>query len=269
MKQTITLNNNIQIPIVGLGVYKIPKGMRTQQAVATALNLGYRHIDTAAFYHNEEDVGIAIRKSGIPRKEIFVTTKLHPLRIYNIEKAVKKSLKKLGLDYIDLYLIHAPFFRKKAVWRKLEELSKKGYLRTIGVSNYGIKDLQKLLKTAEITPAVNQVEFHPFLNQKKLREFCRAKNIIIEAHSPLLHGKKINKKEIEQIAIKYDKSIAQILLKWSVQQGNVVLPKSENSTHLKQNIDLFNFTIDKKDMDILNSLNQNYHVAFISKFSKN
>jgi len=266
---SFTLNNGIKIPMVGLGVYKIPKGTATQQAVATAFKLGYRHIDTAAFYKNEHDVGIAIKKSKISREEIFVTTKLHPLKIFNIEKAFYKSLKKLDLNYIDLYLVHAPFLRKKKVWKTLEEIYQRGHIKAIGVSNYGIKDLQKLLNIAKIIPAVNQVEFHPFLFQKELKDFCQSKNIVLEAHSPLTHGKYIHHEKIEQLAEKYHKSPAQILLRWSVQQGNIVIPKTQNPLKMKENINIFNFSIKKEDVILLNSLNTKKHVAFLSNFEKN
>ncbi|MDP3763487.1 MAG: aldo/keto reductase [bacterium] len=268
-KRTITLNNGVEMPIVGLGVYNIKKGKRTQRVALNALNLGYRLIDTAALYRNEQDVGIAIRESGIPRNKIFVTTKLHPLRCFFVEAAFYKSMKKLGLDYIDLYLIHWPFFRKKEVWKTLENIYKRGHVRAIGVSNYSVGDLKELMEITKIIPTINQVEFHPFLYRKRVLDFCKSKNIVVEAHSPLTHGKRIDEENITNIAKRYYKSNSQILLRWSLQHGNIVIPKAESYQHLKENLDLFSFSINKEDMKTLNSLNENYHAAFLSKFSKN
>ncbi len=264
-KKFVILNNGIKIPSLGLGVFRIPKGTKTEEAVTLALKLGYKLIDTAALYGNEIDVGKAIIKSGIPRKEIFITTKLHPLRILGIRKAFYKSLRKLGLNYIDLYLIHLPFLRTSQIWKELEKIYKEGRVKAIGVSNFNINKLKSLLKKIEIIPAVNQVEFHPFLYRKELLSYCNSKGIVLEAHSPLVRGKMMQNKTIKEIAKKYKKSEAQIMIRWSLQQGIAVIPKSTNKRHLKQNIDVFDFNIKNQDMNTLNKLNKNYYVAWLSK----
>ena len=265
VKKIITLNNGVRMPSLGLGVFKIPKGAKTEESVISALKAGYRMIDTAAFYGNEVDVGRAIDKSGIPRNEVFVTTKLHPLRIFNIKSAFHASLKRLGLDYIDLYLIHWPFLRTNHIWKELENIYTQGYVRSIGVSNFGVKDLQTLINESKIIPAVNQVEFHPFIYRNKLLSYCVAHRIVVEAHSPLTHGKRLDNQIIKELAKKYNKSESQIMIRWALQHGAVVIPKSTRKDHIKQNIRVFNFTINKKDMIILDNLSENYHVAWISK----
>lgn len=264
---TVILNNKIQMPALGLGVYQIPKGYETENAVLSALNIGYRLIDTAALYGNEQDVGNAIRKSGIAREEIFVTTKLHPASLFNIEKAFDKSLQTLGLKYIDLYLIHIPTFRKKSIWKILEKIYKQGRVRAIGVSNFTIKDLKKLLESAEIIPAVNQVEFHPFLYHKELLDYCKSKGILLEAHSPLTHGKRLNMPLLQEIAQKYQKSPAQVLIRWILQHGLATIPKTISENHMRENTDVFDFEIAAVDMTRLDNLNENYHAAWFSRLS--
>lgn len=268
VKKFIALNTGIKIPSVGLGVFKIPDGMKTKETVKTALKLGYRLIDTASFYGNEADVGRAIKESKIPRREIFVTTKLYPLRITNIKKAFYESLRKLGLEYIDLYLIHWPFLRTRKIWEELESLYLEGKVKAIGVSNFNIEHLEKLLKTAKIVPAVNQVEFHPFLYRRELLDYCKSKSIKLEAHSPLAHGKMTQDLTINKIAKKYKKSNAQIMLRWALQHGTVVIPKATKESHLRENFNVFNFKIKEDDMNILDDLNANYHSAFLSRLVK-
>ncbi len=180
MNQNTILNNGVVIPALGFGVYQIPPGPTTEQAVLTALHSGYRMIDTAAYYQNETDVGVAIKKSGLPRADIFVTTKLHPLRFWRVETAFHASLKRLGLEYVDLYLIHWPFGPTKQLWKILEKIYGQGYVRAIGVSNFSIHHLESLLKTAEVVPTVNQVEFHPFLYRKKLLAYCASKKLLLK-----------------------------------------------------------------------------------------
>lgn len=269
MNKTILLNNGVKIPRIGFGVFRVPKGKMTQDTVMSALKLGYRLIDTAALYGNEKDVGLAIKRSKVSRNKLFVTTKLHPLRFFNIERGFYKSMKNLGVDYVDLYLIHWPFLRKKAIWNVLEKIYARGHIRAIGVSNYGMKDLQDLLLTGNIVPAVNQIEVHPFFVQEKLTRFCKANNIIIEAHSPLTHGKRLFEGKITTISNKYKKSNAQILLRWSLQKGNVIIPKAQSIQHLKENLNVFDFKISAEDMRKLDSLNENNYIAFLSRFSRN
>lgn len=262
--ESVPLNNGVVMPKLGLGVYQIPAN-DTERVVLDAFELGYRLIDTAAFYGNERGVGAAVRKSGLPRDQIFITTKLFPTTLIGIEHAFTQSLRRLGLDYVDLYLIHWPFFRKQSVWKALENICATGRARAIGISNYRIKDLETILENATIAPAVNQVEFHPFLYRKQLLAYCHGKGIILEAHSPLTHGKRINDPRIVTVAKRYDKSAAQILIRWSLQHGLIVIPKTTKKERLKENIDVFDFELSSDDMDTLDRCNENDHIAGLSR----
>ena len=192
IRTTINLNNGIKIPNLGLGVWQIPNGNVCEEAVLAGLSAGYRHIDTAAIYENEESVGNAIRKSNITRKEIFVTTKLWNDDHDDVERAFNESLSRLQLDYVDLYLMHFPVTGRNKSWKILEKIYKSGKAKAIGVSNFTIRHLKELLENSDIVPAVNQVEFHPYLYQKELLDFCNKNKIKLEAYSPLTHGKKLN-----------------------------------------------------------------------------
>ena len=263
LSSSITLNSGTSIPAIGLGVYKIPNGESTEQAVLWALSAGYRHIDTASFYGNEESVGAALRKSTIPREEIFLTTKLWPTDFFSAEKACATSLKKLGTTYIDLYLIHWPSpVGKDRAWKSLVRLQQSGLCKAIGVSNYSIAQLQALEKSSTILPAVNQIECSPFRIQKELREYCQAKNIQIEAYSPLTRGQKLFDPRITALAAAYRKTNAQILIRWSLQHGMIVLPKSRTQHRIAENIAVFDFEISKTDMESLDGLNENYKALF-------
>jgi len=260
--QDITLNSGGKMPTLGLGVYQIPPGKDTESAVITAIELGYRLFDTAAFYKNERSVGEAIRKSGVSRSEIFITTKLHPLSTINIEKAFDASLRALGSDYIDLYLIHWPFLGRNRIWRILNRIHQKGDVRAIGVSNFRKRDIEAL---DGVVPAINQVEFHPFLYRKNLLDYSRSKGIVLEAHSPLTHGTRIADHRIQQIASKYGKSAAQILIRWSLQHGLVVIPKTTSRVQMLENVSVFDFLIKEEDMATLDALNENRHIAGLSR----
>lgn len=265
LKQTVTLNNGISMPILGLGVWKTKSGKECKEAVLNALEAGYRHIDTARIYDNEKDVGQAIQESGIPRKEIFITTKL-----WNADqgpdktrKALENSLDKLGIDFVDLYLIHFPVTSKRMnSWKELEKVYHDKLCKAIGVSNYTITHLGELLKDSQITPAVNQVEFHPFLNQIHLLEYCKKHKIQLEAYSPLAHGQKIEDPTISKIAQKYDKTPAQILIRWAIEQKIVVIPKSTQKKRIIENSKVFDFAISEEDMKILNSLDENFRTCW-------
>ncbi|QOI49948.1 aldo/keto reductase [Leptospira interrogans] len=265
LKQTIMLNNGIFMPILGLGVWKTKSGKECKEAVLNALEAGYRHIDTARIYDNEVDVGQAIRESGIPRKEIFITTKL-----WNADqgsdktrKALENSLDRLGIDFVDLYLIHFPVTSKRMdSWKELEKLYHDKLCKAIGVSNYTIIHLTELLKNSQITPAVNQVEFHPFLNQIHLLEYCKKHKIQLEAYSPLAHGQKIEDPTIAKIAQKYDKTPAQILIRWAIEQKIVVIPKSIKKERIIENSKVFDFAISEEDMKILNSLDEDFRTCW-------
>lgn len=262
---TVKLNNDVEMPIFGLGVWHIGVGQQTRDAVTRALEAGYRHIDTAAFYGNEKDVGEAIRNSGIPRDEIFITTKLWNSD-HGYDKALKAfdtSMDKLGLDFVDLYLIHWPEENlRKDSWKALEIIYSEGRSRAIGVSNYTIRHLKEVFDYAEAAPAVNQVEFHPFLYQKELLQFCRENKIQLEAYSPLTKGKKLGDAKLAEIAEKYSKSPAQVLIRWCLQKNVVVIPKSARKEHIIQNANVFDFHINYEDMARLDSFNCDYRCAW-------
>lgn len=259
------LNNGYEMPYFGLGVYKAAPGKETIEAVSYALEVGYRLIDTAAVYGNEKEVGIAVKQSGIPRKEIFITTKLwNDDHGYDSAlKAFDESLKRLHLDYVDLYLIHWPVPKlRKDSWKALEKIYREGRARSIGVSNYMIKHLEELKTYAEIIPAVNQVEFSPFLYQKDLLDYCRANKIELEAYSPLARMKKKNNPVVNSIAKKYNKTHAQVLIRWCLEHKLIVIPKSSDKKRIKENADVFDFKLDEEDMRELNSLNENFRVSW-------
>jgi diketogulonate reductase-like aldo/keto reductase len=262
MKTNVTtLNDGNKMPLVGLGTWKL-SGKECEEAVLAALKAGYRHIDTATYYKNEESIGKAIKKSGIPRKDIFITTKLWETDHGDPEAALDASLAKLGLDYVDLYLIHSPSPERLETWKTFEKLQKKGKCKSIGVSNFTIKHLQQLLKSAKVVPAVNQVEFNPFLYQKDLLDFCRKNNIVLEAYCPIARGSKFSNKIIDELTKIYGKTQAQIMLRWAVQKQIVVIPKSSDSKRQKENIDIFNFEIRSNDVKKLDNLNENFRLCW-------
>jgi len=265
VESRITLNEGRTIPVLGLGVWQTAAGRETRQAVGYALEIGYRLIDTARMYGNEKDVGAAVRESGIPREEIFVTTKL-----WNDEhgyeaalRAFEKSRQALGLDYVDLYLIHWPVPRlRHESWKALLKLRDEGLARSIGVSNYTVRHLQELLSASSIPPSVNQVEFHPFLYQRELLEFCRSHGIQLEAYSPLARGRRLNDPVIREIATRYARTPAQVLIRWSLQRGLVVIPKSSRRERIRENAAVFDFELKPQDMGRLDSLDERSHVAW-------
>ncbi|POM68551.1 Putative aldehyde reductase [Phytophthora palmivora] len=238
---TKTLPSGAKIPVVGLGVYLSEPGAETYDAVVSALKQGYRHIDTAQFYQNEADVGRAIKDSGIPREEIFVTSKLF-VQNWGYEKALettKTSNEKLGLGYIDLYLLHAPgdVATRDETWRALEELQEQGILKDIGVSNFGEPHLEKLVKTAKVKPAVNQVELHPWLTRTSLVNYCKEHNILLEAYSPLAKAVKLTDPTLNGIANEIGATPAQVLVAFSLANDFITLPKSVNPARQKANLD--------------------------------
>jgi len=261
----VVLNNGVELPYLGLGVYLLSSGYEANEALIYALEIGYRLIDTASYYGNEYDIGKAVRESSIPREQIIVTTKLwnSDHGYDNAIKAYNESLKTLGLDYIDLYLIHWPVEGlRQDSWRALEKLYEEGKCRAIGVSNYTIKHLQELLDQSKTVPAVNQVEFSPFLYQEELLKFCKEHGIQLEAYSPLTRGNKFSHKTVMRLAQKYQKTPAQILLRWALEHGVVVIPKSANEKRIWENANIFNFSLDENDMQLLNNLNENYRVSW-------
>ena len=255
MRTTIRLNNGRDMPVLGLGVARMAEGGETEQAVFWALEAGYRLIDTAKIYGNEASVGRAVRKSGIAREEIFVTTKLWPNEFFRVKTACQRSLDKLGLGYIDLYLIHWPVpLVKRAIWKDFEKIYAAGLVRSIGVSNYSLKQLEALAATADIPPAVNQVLFHPLSYKKELLDYCKSKNIALEAYSPLAKARILNHPGIAKIADKYAQTPAQIMIRWSLQHGLIAIPKSSNKKRILENAAVFDFAIENDDMKILENL---------------
>lgn len=264
LQDTTTLHNGVKMPWFGLGVFKVQEGSEVVESVKAALRNGYKSIDTAAVYRNEEGVGQAIKEAGVPREELFITTK-----VWNSDQgyestlqAFKTSMEKLGLDYLDLYLIHWPVAGKyKETWKALEKLYKDGRVRAIGVSNFHVHHLKDLMADAEIKPMVNQVEYHPHLAQTELLEFCKAEGIQMEAWSPLKQGELLSEPTIVEIAEKHKKSPAQVILRWDLQNEVVTIPKSVKEHRIIDNADIFNFELSAVDMDRLSSLNKNERVG--------
>lgn len=256
--QTFTLNNGVQIPAVGFGVFLIPNDGPTYEATLAALKAGYRHIDTAAGYMNESDVGKAVKDSGIDRKEIFITSKLW-LQDYgyeNAKKGIENSLKALGTDYIDLYLLHQPYDDYLGAWKALEEAYQEGKLRAIGISNITVNLWNKFKDGMSVMPAVNQVEFNPFTQQKALRQVMDENNIRLEAWYPLGHGNKdlLGNETIVSLAQRYNKNPGQIILRWIYQEGVISLPKSTNPGRMAGNIDIFDFELTDEEMASIRAL---------------
>jgi methylglyoxal/glyoxal reductase len=260
LQGTVLLHNGVKMPYFGLGVYKVEEGNEVIESVKTALEVGYRAIDTAALYENEEGVGKAIKESGIPREEIFVTTKVWNTD-HGYEKTLKafdKSISKLGLDYVDLYLIHWPgkdtFID---TWRALEKLYRDGRVRAIGVSNFKPHHLQTLMEHSEEKPVINQVELHPYFQQKELREFCKQHDIVVEAWSPLGRGQVLDDPVLAEIGKKYGKTPAQVTLRWHLQNDIVIIPKSVTPSRIKENADIFDFELTAEDMEQIDQLDKN------------
>jgi diketogulonate reductase-like aldo/keto reductase len=264
LSSKVRLNNGVELPWVGFGVFQTPPGEPTYRAVMNALAAGYRAVDTASFYRNEKDVGRALRDSGIPREEVFVTTK-----VWNDEQgyertlqAFRDSMKRLGLEQLDLYLVHWPIKGLFVeTYHALEKLYRDGEVRAIGVSNFLIHHLDALLPEAEVKPVVDQVEFHPFLYQADLLEYCRKRDIQLEAWSPLTRGRYLGDPVIDHIAGRYGKSPAQVLLRWDLQHGVVTLPRSGQEAHIRENTHIFDFELSADDMLRLDSLDRSERVG--------
>ncbi|ARW08301.1 aldo/keto reductase [Bacillus atrophaeus] len=264
LKDTVKLHNGVEMPRFGLGVFKVENGSEATESVKAAIKNGYRSIDTAAIYKNEEGVGVGIKESGVARDELFITSK-----VWNEDQgyettlaAFEKSLERLELDYLDLYLIHWPGKDKyKDTWRALEKLYKDGKVRAIGVSNFQVHHLEELLKDAEIKPMVNQVEFHPCLTQVELREYCKKQGIQVEAWSPLMQGQLLDNEVLKQIAEKHNKSVAQVILRWDLQQDVITIPKSIKEHRIIENADIFDFELSQEDIEKINALNKDERVG--------
>lgn len=264
LQDTTTLHNGVKMPWFGLGVFKVKEGEEVIDSVKAAIKNGYKSIDTAAVYKNEEGVGRAIKEAGVPREELFITTK-----VWNSDQgydstlaAFETSLNKLELDYIDLYLIHWPVEGKyKDTWKALEKLYKDGRVRAIGVSNFHVHHLEDLLSIAEIKPMVNQIEYHPHLIQKEVHEFCKREGIQLEAWSPLKQGVLLTEPVIIEIAEKYKKTPAQVILRWDLQNEVVTIPKSTKEERLISNADIFDFELTAEDMERITGLNKDERIG--------
>lgn len=268
LRSTATLSNGVQMPWLGIGVFKVEEGPELVQAVKFAIKHGYRSIDTASIYGNEEGVGQAIREAleetGLTREDLFITSKVWnaDLGYDSTIAAYETSLQKLGLDYLDLYLIHWPVEGKyKEAWRALETLYKEGKVRAIGVSNFQVHHLTDVMKDAEIVPMINQVEYHPRLTQKELQAFCMEHNIQLEAWSPLMQGQLLDNPVLQEIAASYHKTVAQIIIRWDLQNGVITIPKSTKEHRIVENSSVFDFELTKEDMARIDQLNENHRVG--------
>jgi methylglyoxal/glyoxal reductase len=268
LQATTTLYNGVNMPWIGLGVFKVEEGPELVNAVKFAIKHGYRSIDTAAIYGNEEGVGQAIREAineyGIDREDIFITSKVWnaDLGYKSTIEAYETSVRKLGLDYLDLSLIHWPVEDKYVeAWRALETIYKEGKVKAIGVSNFQVHHLQDLMKDAEIKPMVNQVEYHPRLTQQEVKTFCDNNGIQFEAWSPLMQGQLFDNPLLKEIANKFNKTVAQVILRWDIQNGVITIPKSTKELRIIENSTIFDFELTKEDMEQINNLNQNHRVG--------
>jgi diketogulonate reductase-like aldo/keto reductase len=257
---TLALRDGRAIPQLGLGVYQVPPGEGTRTAVASALDVGYRHVDTAAVYRNEADVGTAIRASGLEPGSVWVTTKLAngDQGAATARRAFETSLQRLGLDGVDLYLLHWPHERRLESWSVLERLHAEGLARSIGVSNFLVRHLDELLAHASVAPAVNQIELSPFLYRSRedtLRR-CAEEGIVVEAYSPLTKGRRLGDPTVASVAAEVGRTPAQVLIRWSLQKGFVVLPRSSNASRIAENAAVFDFSLDDAQMDALDALDE-------------
>jgi 2,5-diketo-D-gluconate reductase A len=262
---TVPLNNGTEIPQLGFGVFQV-EPERTQEVVESALGIGYRHLDTAAVYGNEEGVGKAIAASGIPREDLYVTTKLWNAN-HKRDKALAAfdaSMDRLGLDYVDLYLIHWPvpmYGEYVEAWKTLEEILATGRTKTIGVSNFLPEHLQALFDASDVVPAVNQIELHPELQQRDVVDFCRQHGIAIEAWSPLASGQIVDRDDVAQIAEKYGKTPAQVTLRWHLDEGRIVFPKSNNPDRQRENFEILDFSLTPDELAVFDALDAGRRVG--------
>jgi diketogulonate reductase-like aldo/keto reductase len=262
---TVALRGGVRIPILGLGVYQSRPGEETREAVRVALEAGYRHVDTARAYGNERDVAAGIAAAGVPRDEVFVTTKL-----WNADhgydqtlRACDASLARLGMERVDLYLVHWPVeWIRSESWRAMERILADGKARAVGVSNYTVQHLQELLAHARVPPAVNQVELHPFLQQPELVRFCRTAGIVLEAYAPLVKAHRLADRALQHVARKHGKTAAQVLVRWGIEQGFVVLPKSVRPERIRENAAVFDFALDAEDLAALAGLDAGYRTSW-------
>lgn len=248
-----TLADGNAIPLLGLGVWQVPDGAECERAVRSALETGYRHIDTAQAYGNEASVGRALRDSGIPREEVFLTTKFYPARRDPVAE-IEGSLRRLGVDQVDLYIIHWPQNGPTWAWPGMEAAREQGHSRSIGVSNFSAQQLEQVLAVADTPPAINQVQFSPFEYRRSLLEACEARNVAVEAYSPLGTGRHLSDPTVARVAESVGRTPAQVLLRWCLQRGTIVLPKSTHRERIEQNAQIFDFTLSDDEMATLDAL---------------
>jgi len=252
-KHTRVLADGNEIPVLALGVWQVPDGSETENAVRWALELGYRHIDTAQAYGNEESVGRALRDSGVPRDDVFITTKFFPAR-EDPEAEAQRSVERLGVDQVDLYIIHWPQGGPTWAWPGMERARERGYARSIGISNFNVSELEELMAVAETPPVVNQVQFSPFEYRRKLLDANEERNLTVEAYSPLGTGRHLSDRRVQEIAERVGRTPAQVLLRWCVQRELVVLAKSTHRDRLEENAQIFDFTLPDEELAALDSL---------------
>ena len=258
---TRALPGGVEMPVLGLGVWQMAAGRETEQAVEWALEAGYRHIDTASMYRNEESVGAALRHSGLPREEVFVTTKLLPVHT-SAARELAKSLRRLGLEQVDLYLIHWPLPGLNGrLWRDLESLQRQGLARAIGVSNFGRDRLAKLVEGGATKPAVNQVQFSPFRFRRRLLDYCLEQGVAFEAYSTLERGRGLSDPAIVEVAERLGRTPAQIMLRWAIQHQAIVIPKSSRQDRIRANAQVFDFELDEAEMRALDALDRTGETA--------
>ena len=258
-----TLNNGVEMPLLGLGVYNM-HGTEAIQATSTAIEIGYRLIDTAEMYFNEKEIGIALKESNTKRSELFVTTKVNNSNqgYDSTLKAFDESLRLLDVEYVDLYLIHWPIKgKRKETWKAIEKIYQEGRARAIGTGNYLIPFLKELEEYASITPAVNQIEFSPYLMMKDELDYCRSKKIQLQAYTPLLRGKKFTDEKLVSLANKYGKTPAQIILRWAIQQNISSIPKSSNRNRLTENFNIFDFQLSNEDIAQMNQFDEKLRIV--------
>ena len=251
--RTRLLADGTEIPLLGLGVWQVPEGRECEDAVGWALEAGYRHIDTAQAYGNERSVGRALRDSGVPREEVFITTKFFP-RHQDPAAEAERSLERLGVEFVDLYIIHWPEGGPTWAWDGMQRARESGHARSIGVSNFSIAELDELIVVADVAPTVDQVQFSPFEYRRRLLEACEERGVVIEAYSPLGTGRHLGDRTVAEIAERLGRTPAQVLIRWSVQRELVVLPKSTHRERIAQNAEVFDFTLSGEDMAALDAL---------------
>ena len=266
MKETVFLNNDREMPLLGLGVYKLPDDVQAEAAVTSAISAGYRMIDTASVYKNEESIGRTIAKCGVPRKDLFITSKIwnNAQRLGDVQGAFSRSLDRLKVSYVDLYLIHWPVPGcYLSTWKELESILESGRALSIGVSNFDIRHLEELRKISGVIPAVNQIECHPLCYPAELIEYCKAFGIQVQAYAPLARGAYFDNDVMCVLGTKYARTPAQIGLRWAIQKGISVIPKSINPERIRSNGNIFDFNIEDEDMAIIDTLNEDLHTSHV------